>query len=613
MPIKGCMIIKRPRTVFWILLFLLCMFSVFAQSVVSPEDNKALENIDNKLTQLITRLGYPEDTFPALIREFNQLFSEIDFVQLHKEIAPIRDAAKIEELESFLTRLVQLVITEGDAHAKERSRLLKLLVTSLIQEDIFEIINQSTVSQELKADLSKQLLSCTAKSQLAYILLSLLDFDVRGADAPEHAFTLIPLSNIQVLLVDLSCGVVRKINLANSYQEEGKYLFLKPEHRIPSERLLELQRQREQGVLVIDDVDMLSENELLHLMYFYIQWRTDGYGVTSSIYSNFGAIYGRLGNPKQAIKNYKKALEINPNDAGAYSNLGAVYAELGMFDQAIKELKEALEINPNHAGAHSNLGSCYVALRMYDQAIEELKKSIDINPSNAEAYSNLGAAYVQSGMYDQAIKELKKAIDVNPSDAEGYSNLGAAYVQSGMYDQAIKEVKKALEINPKNPTAYCIIGAAYVELHMDEKAIKELEKALEINPTFTEARNNIALAYHHLGLSYYKSGNYEQAIIEYKKAIIANPNYATAYHNLGIALLELGVDKYSDAIEAFKNSIEINPKYAQAYYNLGFAYYKLGQIEAAFKSWVKAVKLNSELLRLIPEEMQPKVRQALLK
>jgi len=228
--------------------------------------------------------------------------------------------------------------------------------------------------------------------------------------------------------------------------------------------------------------------------------------------NNIGAAYRRKGMYDEAIAEYEKALEINPNHADAHYNLGVAYGEKGMYDEEIAEYKKALEINPNDAAAHYNLGAAYRRKGMYDAAIAEYKKALEINPEFAMAHANLGGAYADKGMYDKAIVACTRAIQINPDNIYAHNNLGGAYYGKGMYDAAIAEYKKALEINPSYAKAHYNLGVAYGDKGMYDAAMAEYKKALEINPDYANAHYNLAV-------TYYNEGDYTLAIKYCDKAI----------------------------------------------------------------------------------------------
>jgi len=171
--------------------------------------------------------------------------------------------------------------------------------------------------------------------------------------------------------------------------------------------------------------------------------------------------------------------------------VGTVYTDKGMYGEAIVEFKKAIEINPNHPEAHYNLGTTYGEKGILNEAIVEFKKAIEINPNHPDAHNNLGTAYYHKGMYDEAIVEYRKAIEINPNHPGAHYNLGTAYRKKGMYDEAIDKFKKALEINPNLAMAHNNLAVAYYYYKGEYSlAIKHCDKAIElgssVDPTFLE-------------------------------------------------------------------------------------------------------------------------------
>jgi len=197
-------------------------------------------------------------------------------------------------------------------------------------------------------------------------------------------------------------------------------------------------------------------------------------------YNNRGVIYKDLGNYRQAIEDFNKAIEIKSDNAVAYYNRGNVYTDLGNYRQAIAELNRAIEINPGYAEAYSNRGNAYKSIGNYRQAIEDYNRAIEINPIQAEAYIGRGVAYKVLGNYRQAIAELNRAIEINPGYAEAYSNRGNAYGGLGNYKQAIEDYDRAIEIKPGYTDAYFNRGLGYLNQGDNISGCRDARKACEL-------------------------------------------------------------------------------------------------------------------------------------
>jgi len=162
-----------------------------------------------------------------------------------------------------------------------------------------------------------------------------------------------------------------------------------------------------------------------------------------SIFSSASAQQKQSEPYDQAISEYTKAIELNPNSAEAYYHRGFTYGEKGQYDQAISDYNKALEINPRYAEAHVYRGFAYGEKGQYDQEISDYNKALEINSKDAEAYYHRGFTYGEKGQYDQAISDYNKTLEINPRYAEAYYNRGVAYCFKREYEKSWEDVKKA--------------------------------------------------------------------------------------------------------------------------------------------------------------------------
>jgi protein O-mannosyl-transferase len=211
-------------------------------------------------------------------------------------------------------------------------------------------------------------------------------------------------------------------------------------------------------------------------------------------YANLGFAFFQKGQADEAVKQFQKALEINPNDRDAHTDLGMVLDGIGRLDEAIVQYQKALKIDPDNVEAHNNLGNTLFRKGQLGEAIAQYQMAVKINPENAEAQGNLGAALFQNGQFDEAMAQYQKALEINPNYAEAHNNLGNALLQNGQLDRAIEEFQKAIEINPKFAQAHGNLGLAFFRLGQLEDAISECQKALRLDPSLGAVRETLAKA-----------------------------------------------------------------------------------------------------------------------
>ena len=239
------------------------------------------------------------------------------------------------------------------------------------------------------------------------------------------------------------------------------------------------------------------------------------------------------GKRTEAIKAYRKAIELNPQDPRAYNLLGTLYGWPGTYQKAIKIYSEGIKMNPQSKLLYSNRGYYYSALGNYQQAIKDYNKAIELEPQEAMTYYSRGGVYSNLDNYQQAINDYNKAIELEPKSiwfsSMFYSSRGSAYSSLKNYQQAIEDYSKAIELNP------------------DDLLANKYNICYDI--------------YNDRGFAYYRFGNYQQAINDFSKAIELNPQFAIAYHNRGVAYSKLS--NTQQAIENYKIAARLGLKEAQ--------------------------------------------------
>jgi tetratricopeptide (TPR) repeat protein len=105
----------------------------------------------------------------------------------------------------------------------------------------------------------------------------------------------------------------------------------------------------------------------------------------------------------------KGQLKKTQEAAVGYFKLGNTYHGLGDYQQAIKDFDRAIELDPKLAEAYWGRGNTYHALGDYQQAIKDFDRAIELDPRFAEAYRCRGKTYNELGNRQQAIEDWKAA------------------------------------------------------------------------------------------------------------------------------------------------------------------------------------------------------------
>ena len=222
---------------------------------------------------------------------------------------------------------------------------------------------------------------------------------------------------------------------------------------------------------------------------------------------------------------WRTTIARNPDCWMAYSNLGSFLSARGNVDEAIRDFRKALELWPNQSKDHNNLGKALVQKGRIAEAMDHFQTALRVSPEDPDTESNIGAASLQQGDADEAISHLRRAVEKWPRHAQGHINLGNALLQNREIDTAIAEYEKTLALPFDHAESHYSIGTALRQKGDVEEAIVHYRKALELRPDYANAHNN-------LGNALRQQGRTEEAVHEYEAALKSEPDSILAGNNL---------------------------------------------------------------------------------
>jgi len=181
-----------------------------------------------------------------------------------------------------------------------------------------------------------------------------------------------------------------------------------------------------------------------------------------------------------------KALELDDTLAEAHAALA--YAEW-FYDwdwpSAEREFKRAIELNPNSAAAHLHYSRCLLTKRRFDESIAEGEKAQELDPLSPLVLGALGNVYLGAGRYDQSIAQLQKALDLDPNAAWIRGLLAWAYAAKHMYPQALAEYDKIAEqdkiVSAENQLVADGLGWLYAVSGRRDDALKIAKELMELS------------------------------------------------------------------------------------------------------------------------------------
>ena len=149
---------------------------------------------------------------------------------------------------------------------------------------------------------------------------------------------------------------------------------------------------------------------------------------TVPIYRNtLGVLYlDRLLRPDLALKEFERAIKLDPSYAEAHLNTGIALAEMARWGDAVPAYRRALgmpTLSVPHI-AYQNLGLALYHLKQYREAEEALRLSIRLEPALEGPYYNLGLVLLAQGRPDEARQAFRRARDLAPQSRFGQAAIG---------------------------------------------------------------------------------------------------------------------------------------------------------------------------------------------
>lgn len=172
-------------------------------------------------------------------------------------------------------------------------------------------------------------------------------------------------------------------------------------------------------------------------------------------YLAYGSVLSDAKDYAAMAANYDKAVEvIGPNPAKGYWSIffqrGIAYERLKNWDQAEPNFRKALELNPDQPQVLNYLGYSWVDMnRNLEEGLDMIRKAVELRPDDGYIVDSLGWAYFRLGKFDDAVRELERAIELKAGDATINDHLGDAYWRVGRKLEATYQWKRALVSKPE--------------------------------------------------------------------------------------------------------------------------------------------------------------------
>jgi Tfp pilus assembly protein PilF len=246
---------------------------------------------------------------------------------------------------------------------------------------------------------------------------------------------------------------------------------------------------------------------------------------------------------------FDAAIAKNPKQADAYHYRGVVEDQTGQKADAEKDYKKALEIQPDLEESAVNLAAIEIEAGKYDDAVALMKKAVAKNPKSAALHVNLAMALSGKNDAEGANKEFDEAMKLEPNNALTAIGYAQHLARNNKAKDAAAKLETATRLAASDPGLLASVAIEYKNMKDFKSCVSVLDKAIGVKDVaeLRVYRGTCKLGLHDL----------PGATAEFKDAVGKEPNNAVAHYSLGNALGDGG--KLQDAIAEWEQAMKLAP------------------------------------------------------
>ena len=196
----------------------------------------------------------------------------------------------------------------------------------------------------------------------------------------------------------------------------------------------------------------------------------------------------KINDPQKTVEVLNK-LTAQPLPKEMWMTAGDVYTQVDDYEDALRCFRKAIELDPNMDRAHHFAGVALIRLGRPSEAIPELQAELKLAPNDPDTQYNLAYALLETSQKDQAMAILRTLVAEHPDHAQAQYQLGKELLNSGDKNEAVQHLEAAARLDPNVDYIHYQLQAAYRKTGRTADADKELQVYREIKAQQREKGN----------------------------------------------------------------------------------------------------------------------------
>lgn len=185
---------------------------------------------------------------------------------------------------------------------------------------------------------------------------------------------------------------------------------------------------------------------------------------------------------EQALRCFKRAIQLQPNFAYAYTLQGHEHVENEEYDKALTAYRHAIAADKRHYNAYYGIGKVYEKLGNYDKAWSHYHAASAIHPTHAVLICCMGTVLQRQKQIAQALPFFHKAVELAPRAAEIRHKKARALLATGQLEEAQRELMILKDLAPDKAQVHFLLGKLAKTLGDKKSAVRHFTIALSLDP-----------------------------------------------------------------------------------------------------------------------------------
>jgi tetratricopeptide (TPR) repeat protein len=297
-----------------------------------------------------------------------------------------------------------------------------------------------------------------------------------------------------------------------------------------------------------------------------------------------GLTFVEAGNHKDAIDQFTKALNLDPEYVQAYIERARSYEAIGDLQKTADDLKRALTFEQKEPELYYDAARVNFDLSSYSDALELINKCTVLDKKSELAFRLLARIQMSLEDYSNSLISINKALALK-DNAENNFYRGQLSEKMKNFNQAEIDYITAIVKNDRYSEAYLALAALRLQLNKPETAMESCNSLLKLEPN-----NKKALLIQ--SRIYARLTEYPKAIDNISKILYINPEDKEMYLVRGSYYQEF--TQHQQAINDFSKALLIDSKLSEAIYKRAFSFEQVGDFKSAIKDYETLASLSSD-------------------